>query len=182
MGAEPGSPRARRGETIQLTDCRHPAPNIKSGDHSEGCVTCPWRGLPEDVSWRVKGGQLELERRGPGREESRLCTQTTCFCSPAVGLQALLLPCEVEVLCGPRLVGLAHCRLGWSAELTVLMEFVGRIAGRTPLPSHPPDTRRQRSDLGSGREDLDQSCLGLGGGAERWAGAMLAGPGVPQGG
>ena len=64
----------------------------------------------------------------------------------------------------------------------MLLEFVGRIAGRTPLPAYPPDTQRQRLDLGSGHEDLDQSCLGLGGGAERQAGAVLAGPGVPQGG
>lgn len=64
-----------------------------------------------------------------------------------------------------------------------VLEFVvGRIAGRTPLPAYPPDTQRQRLDLGSGHEDLDQSCLGLGGGAERQAGAVLAGPGVPQGG
>ena len=49
-------------------------------------------------------------------------------------------------------------------------------------PRLPPDTQRQRLDLGSGHEDLDQSCLGLGGGAERQAGAVLAGLGVPQGG
>lgn len=92
------------------------------------------------MSWRVQGGQLELERRGPGGEESRLCTQTACFCSPAVGLRALLLPCEVEVLCVASFVGLAHCRLGRSAELTVLLEFEELLAGRpSPLtaPRHP---------------------------------------------
>ena len=48
------------------------------------------------------GGQLELEGRGPGGEEScragAALHAATCFCPPAVGLRALLLPCEVEVL------------------------------------------------------------------------------------
>ena len=54
------------------------------------------------MSWRVRGGQLELEGRGPGGEEScragAALHAATCFCPPAVGLRALLLPCEVEVL------------------------------------------------------------------------------------
>lgn len=57
-----------------------------------------------------------------------------------MGLRALLLPCEVEVLCVASFVGLAHCRLGRSAELTVLLEFEELLAGRpSPLtaPRHP---------------------------------------------
>lgn len=44
---------------------------------------------------------------------------------------------------------------------------------------HPP-TQRQRLDLDSGSEDLDQSCLGLGGGQRRGQRLRWPGRGSPM--
>lgn len=61
----------------------------------------------------------------------------------------------------------------------LLLAFVGRVAGRTPLPMATP-TQRQSLDLDSGSEDLDQSCLGLGGGQRRGQRLRWPGRGSPM--
>lgn len=92
------------------------------------------------------------------------------LCSLAVGLRTSpdlsglrFFPCGVEVLCvpgrglGPLLSGVEH-------RAHAAAGVCWKNCWQDASPRGHPHTQRQRLDLDSGREDLDQSCLGLGAG------------------
>lgn len=160
------------------------------------CLQTGGDGSEGRVHLRENCQGCELEGRGPWSSEGwpRAGKETAVraalhahrlLCSLAVGLRTSpdlsglrFFLVEWRVLSCP-VVGLALVWGGAQSSCCCWGLLEELLAGRLSHAATP--TPRGRLDLDSGRRDLDQSCLGLGGGAERGGqGLRWPGPGVPE--